>query len=268
MNPYEMRLGQLFDKDTGRGFVVAFDRGLGASIVPGGENALGVVEAVANSAVDGVLLSPGLAARSLPFFAHRNAPSLLVRSDLLVMQGTIPDGLVGDAEEYRLLVQPEQAAAFGADVIVLFLVLGYQDDKITANNAQVVAETVQRAHAVGLPVMVETVLWGTRVLDQRDPARLAFACRFCAELGADVIKTQYTGDVETMRDLIASVPVPVMALGGPRSDSVEDLQDTTRQILSAGAQGVVYGRNIWQAQDPGKAAGIVADVVHGDADRA
>lgn len=262
MTPYEMRLGRLFDKCSGRAFIVAFDRGLAASIVPAGTDALGIVETISGSEADGVILSPGLAARSLNHFAHRQAPRLLVRSDLLVMDGAFPTGLVGSAEEYRLLVQPEEASALGADAIVLFLVLGYQNDSMTAENAAVVAETVQKAHAVGLPVMVETVLWGTRVIDQHNPDQLAFACRLCAELGADIIKTQYTGDAHTMRDIIASVPVPVMALGGPRTDSDDSLTSRTREILDSGTSGVVYGRTIWQADDPAAAVQTVSGVVH------
>lgn len=262
MNAHRMRMSRLFDRETGNGFVIAFDRGLGASALPAGRDALAIVDAATRSAADGVLLSPGLAALTTDRFAHRGAPNLLVRSDLLVMTGVMPDGLVGPAEEYRMLIEPSEAAALGADMMVLFLVSGYQSDKITADNAQALTRTVQKAHAIGLPVMVETVLWGSRVQDQRRADLLAFACRFSAELGADVVKTQYTGDVPSMRDVISATPVPVMALGGPMTDSFEELAASTREVLTSGARGVVYGRNIWQAHDLVGAAAAVASVVH------
>ena len=263
MNPWDMRLGRLFNKESGRGFVVAFDRGLVASVSPGGERALEVVAALSDSPADGLLLGPGLATRALQYFAHRGSPQLLVRCVLLIMDKVLPEGLAGPAEEYRVLIHPDQAAALGADAVVLFLVLGQQNQQITADNAAAVAQTVQRAHAVGLPVVVETVLWGSRVVDERDPANLAFACRQAAELGADAIKTQYSGDVASMRDIIAAVPVPVLALGGPRSDTWDAVAATTGEILTAGAHGVVYGRNIWQADNAREVASAVAAVVHG-----
>lgn len=262
MNVPHMRMSRLFDRTTGHGFVIAFDRGLGASALPAGRDALGVVDAATRSPADGVLLSPGLAALATDRFAHRGAPSLLIRSDLLVMVGVLPDGLSGPAEEYRMLLEPSEAAALGADIMVLFLVLGYQSDKIVADNAQALTRTVQRAHAIGLPVMVETVLWGSRVENQRDADLLAFACRFSAELGADVVKTQYTGDVSSMRDVVAATPVPVMALGGPMTGSPAELAAATREVLDSGARGVVYGRNIWQSADLAAAAAAVAAVVH------
>lgn len=264
MNTHQMRLGRLFDRRSHNGFVVAFDRGLGGNAFPAGRDALRIVEALTDSVADGVLLGPGLAELYRHCFAHRGAPSLLVRSDLLVLSGTFPHGLVGSAEEYRLLIEPSRAADLGADMIVLFLVLGYQDDRITADNSQILAKTVQQAHAVGLPVMVETVLWGSRARDQGDPDQLAFACRYSAELGADVVKTQYTGDVDTMRQVVDSAPVPVMALGGPSSDSIDALTEITRDVLRSGARGVVYGRNVWQSSDPGKTADVVAAVVHSE----
>ena len=264
MAAHDMRLGRLFDPNSGRSFVVAFDRGLVASARPGGERALQVIETLTRSSIDGLLLGPGLAARGLGSFAHRHSPQLLIRCDLLIMSGVLPDGLTGPAEEYRMLIRPEEAAALGADVVVLFLVLGQQDPRITADNAKAVAKAVHRAHAVGLPVMVEAVLWGPRIKDPRDPANLAFVCRQAAEFGADVIKTQYTGDVQSMRDVLSGVPVPVMALGGPRTDALADAVEISRQVVRAGASGVVFGRNIWQADDPVAAAAAVSDAVHGD----
>ena len=66
-----------------------------------------------------------------------------------------------------------------------------------------------------------------------------------------------------MRTVIESCPAPVMVLGGAKLDSPEALYDMTRDALSAGAVGVVYGRNIWQADDPAKVGAAVRSIVHG-----
>ena len=45
--------------------------------------------------------------------------------------------------------------------------------------------------------------------------------RIGAELGADIIKTNYTGNIETFKTVIESCPVPVVIAGGPKCKSIE-----------------------------------------------
>jgi DhnA family fructose-bisphosphate aldolase class Ia len=83
-----------------------------------------------------------------------------------------------------------------------------------------------------------------------------------AELGASAVKTQYTGEEETMAAVVGSCPVPVLVLGGPRAGDEAALLEETRDALRAGASGVVYGRRLWQADDPGKLAAALRALVH------
>jgi DhnA family fructose-bisphosphate aldolase class Ia len=98
--------------------------------------------------------------------------------------------------------------------------------------------------------------------DKRDPDLLAFAARVAAELGADAIKTAYTGDPESMQQIVAGCPVPVLVLGGVRSSQPQVVIEATRGALDAGARGVVYGRNVWQADDPVQMCGLLREVIH------
>jgi DhnA family fructose-bisphosphate aldolase class Ia len=98
--------------------------------------------------------------------------------------------------------------------------------------------------------------------DKRDPELLAFGARVAAEFGADAIKTAYTGDPESMRQVIAGCPVPVLVLGGVRSTNPDEVLAATRGALDAGARGVVYGRNVWQADDPVVMCGLLREVIH------
>lgn len=262
METSAMRLGRLFNKSTGRAMVAAFDRGLGASAAGGGEDALGVVGAMIDAGVDGVVMSPGMLDRTRHLFAHRGAPLTLVRSDFFLMGALQPAGLAGDAEEYRVLITPAEAAAMGADAMVLFLILGNAADAVTADNAAAVARTARQAQAVGIPTIVEAVLWGSRTKDQNDAAALAYVTRLAVELGADAVKTQYTGSVDSMRTVVESCPVPVLLLGGPRTESPEALLQSSREALSTGARGLVYGRNVWQTPDPEATARRLCELVH------
>jgi DhnA family fructose-bisphosphate aldolase class Ia len=148
----------------------------------------------------------------------------------------------------------------------MFLVLGVAEGEIFADNAQSVARAAREAHRVGLPLIVETVLWGSRIRDRQDADLLAFGCRMAAELGADAIKTEYTGDPETMSPVVEGCPVPVLTLGGPRTESEDNLLESTRGAMTAGANGVVYGRNIWQSEDPLRISRAIRGIVHGNSE--
>lgn len=267
METSRMRLGRLFDRTTGRAMVVAFDRGLGASARGGGEDGQAVVQAVVDAGVEGVLLSPGMLNQTRHLLAHRSAPAVLIRSDFMLIGNLQPPGLAGDCEEYRTLISAPEAAAAGADAMVLFLVLGNAVDAVTADNAATVARIAAQAHAHGLPVIVEAVLWGSRADDQADAEAIGYVTRLAAELGADAVKTQYTGDPTTMGEIVSACPVPLLLLGGPKADDVDQLRRSAVEALSTGARGLVYGRNVWQSPDPTATARTLHALVHGRADQ-
>lgn len=246
MGGAELRLGRLFRKESRATFIVAIDHGLTTGVQPGAERALDAMERVISCNPDGVLLSPGLLKQTGDLFSFRGAPSPILRADFLLNDERLKD--LG--EQHRVICSPEEAVDLGADAITMFLVLGVEEGKMFADNASAVASAAQQSHRTGLPLIVETVLWGSRIEDSRDPDLLAFGCRMAAELGADVIKTEYTGDPETMKPVVEGCPVPLLVLGGPKGDSAEDLVESTRGAMAAGARGVIYGRNIWQADDP------------------
>jgi DhnA family fructose-bisphosphate aldolase class Ia len=259
MKGAELRLGRLFDRESGRSFMAAFDHGLTLRVPPEAGRALKIVENIIACEPEGVFVSPGMLDRAGHLFAFRGAPSPILRMDWLILDERLEE--LG--EQYRVLCTPQDAASLGAGAVVMYLVLGVEEGAMFADNARAVAGAAREAHLAGLPLIVETVLWGSRISDRRDPDLLAFGCRMAAELGADAIKTEYTGDPETFAPIVEGCPVPVLTLGGPKVDSEEALVETTRGAMEAGAKGVVYGRNIWQADDPVRISGAVREIVHG-----
>ena len=79
---------------------------------------------------------------------------------------------------------------------------------------------------------------------------VAYAARLGLELGADLVKVPYTGDVESFSWVVKSAgKTGVLAQGGIKKEETEFLQEAT-EIMAAGAQGMAVGRNIWQSTDP------------------
>lgn len=254
----ELRLGRLFDGDSGRTFIAAIDHGVTLGVPPGAEDGVGTVAKVISCQPDAVLIGPGLFHKTVHLFAHRGAPAPIIRGDFIVNHPFVDD--LG--EHYRVTVTPEEAAALGADAIVMFLMAGAKHGELLADNIAAISKAAQAAHRVGLPLIVEAVLWGSRIEDKKDPERLAFASRLAVELGADAIKTEYTGDPETMKQIIDGTPAPVLVLGGVKSNDPDVVVEATRNAMTCGAKGVIYGRNVWQADDPPAISARLRDVIH------
>jgi DhnA family fructose-bisphosphate aldolase class Ia len=87
--------------------------------------------------------------------------------------------------------------------------------------------------------------------DRQGYARLVRHCvRLAADLGADIIKTQFTGDVESFETVVsAAYDVPIWIAGGAKRPETESLE-MARLAIAAGARGVCYGRQTHQAEDP------------------
>lgn len=251
------RLGRLFRRDSRKSFMVAFDRTLLEGPSAHASDARAALAKIVAAAPEAVLIGPGLIKQCGDLFAFAGAPAIVARIDLPLVAEFRQAG----TEIYRLACEPEHAAALGADAVVMCLIDGFEDPENTARNLTAVAETARRCHAVGLPLIVEAVLWGGRNEDQQDAAKLAAVSRIAAELGADLIKTQYPGSAEGMRRITAGCPVPVLVLGG-KAASGEAVEGFTRGALEGGARGVIYGRNVWQREDAAEMAATIRRLVH------
>ena len=111
--------------------------------------------------------------------------------------------------------------------------------------------------------MVEAVLWGPEIPQEKrnDPELINRACRVAFELGADLIKTEYTGNQESFRDITDNYPIPILVLGGSKT-GLEDLFRRVKDAMNAGARGVVIGRNVFQQEYPAKLVRALNSIVN------
>ena len=78
----------------------------------------------------------------------------------------------------------------------------------------------------------------------------------------DVVKTPYCGDVQAYAQIVADCPVPLVAAGGPKADSLHGALDMLTQVVRSGARGATIGRNIWGFQQIGAAVQAFKAVLH------
>lgn len=91
----------------------------------------------------------------------------------------------------------------------------------------------------------------------------AYAARLGLELNTDAVKIKYTGDVESFKKVVAAAgKAKVFVVGGPKTETPEDVYQMAREVIEAGAVGLVVGRNVWQADNPLEVAQKLSEIVY------
>jgi len=102
---------------------------------------------------------------------------------------------------------------------------------------------------------------GENIKNPHDPEVVAHTARIGAECGADIVKTLYTGDIDSFSKVVESIPVPVVIAGGPKAKTDIEVLQMTEDAMNAGAKGVTYGRNIFAHRSPEKIVEALAGII-------
>jgi fructose-bisphosphate aldolase, class I len=157
----------------------------------------------------------------------------------------------------------EDALRLGADAIAMALTVGSPDQ---AELLKQVSGLVREAERVGLPVIVHAYPNGelTPKDEVYSAARVGYASRLVMELGVDIVKTFYTGSAESFARVVEMAsPALVVAAGGPRLETDADVLRMAGDVVTAGAAGITFGRNIWQSPRMDEMIGSLQQIVHG-----
>ncbi|MGQ9682432.1 MAG: class I fructose-bisphosphate aldolase [Anaerolineae bacterium] len=214
------------------------------------------------SGYDAVLMSPGTFVRCGEFFADHPEVTPIVRlnwnADYCFQWG------YGDGTHGRVL-SPGSALALGADVALASVALGTGDPKADAASVELFARLAEEARAAGIPLGGEFYPGGdlSRYNEEEFHDLVLRSVRIVAELGADFIKTFYTGP--RFAEVVESCPVPVIVLGAGKEDEPQALRKA-EQGIAAGARGVVFGRNVFESDRPQAFLDALGDVVRNGLD--
>jgi DhnA family fructose-bisphosphate aldolase class Ia len=159
-----------------------------------------------------------------------------------------------------ILHRAEEAITLGADAVVILVFPGAPDEeKSLLRLARLASECEQ----LGLPVMAEAIPGGWAKAIEWSTENVARAARMAVELGADIVKTVCPGPVEEFAAVVEACPAPVVALGGPKMASEDDVVALARGVVAAGAAGIAFGRNVWGSPDPTTLVQRLREAVHG-----
>lgn len=262
----EARMSRLFNRrGDGRAVCVAADHGYMSDVTPNVIKLRPIVESVVKGGVDGILMSPGQALRLAPLFQGRDGPALIVRADWMNSPRLGSTNVMNAVPQRRLVNQKmltaEQAVSLGASAITIYLFVGY-DDEVEAKGVESCSKFASECRKVGLPCIMEPIAFGGHVTGTNIVELLTLGARMAVEIGADALKIPYTGDVESFAHLCRIAQVPVLVLGGARSDNERDAIELFAEGLEAGCSGCLMGRNVTKSPDPERLVRQICQVAH------
>lgn len=243
-----VRLCRVLGGTGHRALVVAFDHAVVLGPIPGTEDPLGQIRRFADAEVDAILLNLGLIRQFANSSLAGRLPALIARIDWTTVWTAFSPAGDGSLRS-TLLARPEDALRHGADAVLTYMVVGTGDADFESKEVARTAEVARECEQIGMPLIVESLARGKNVQNPSDPKWLKLHTRMAAELGADAVKTDYSGDPISMRAVVEGCPIPILVLGGSRQGSDEDALETVRHVVAAGAAGVFFGRNVFQAAD-------------------
>jgi class I fructose-bisphosphate aldolase len=262
-------MGRIFNAESGRTLIIPADHGLVLGAIAGLENPRRLLESLEPLGVDATLLSPGLARRHADIFAHRAAPARVLTVDMPLLS-TVP-GESSEVRAYNMVASVQDALRLGVECVKALLVWGIEPS-VERENIRLIANLARECEAQEMPLMVEPVLWGAAIAEDRrsDPALIAHACRITVELGADIVKAPYVADMQALGALVRNSPVPVVILGGPRIDDAHAVLRIAERARDAGVKGIVFGRNVFQRPNAASMIRALRAIMHelADADTA
>ena len=153
----------------------------------------------------------------------------------------------------------QEAIRLGADGVSLHINVGAQDeDKMLMTLGKVADE----CDMFGMPLLAMMYPRGPKITNEHAPDVVAHAARLGAELGADIVKTNYTGDLDTFKNVVECCPVPVVIAGGPKAKTAKDTLEMTAEALKAGSAGLSIGRNVFQHENQVAMVKALSAMVH------
>ncbi len=229
------RMARLFVGRQKRCLLSPMDHGGWLGPVKGIDRPRAIVEAVIKGGANALLISPG-------FF--REVVPLVPTSVGVVLRVSLTGGLSQEGTQETPIASLETALRMDADAIAVSVFFGRAGD---IEIYRWLAALVDAGQRYEMPVVAEMMPPGDRYYE---PEAIAHAARIGMEIGADVVKTNYSGDVESFEQVVKAAPVPIIVAGGPSQGEDSSTVDMVHEIVAAGAAGVAIGRRVWQADNP------------------
>jgi predicted phospho-2-dehydro-3-deoxyheptonate aldolase len=243
------RLKRIFRSDN-KTVIVPMDHGVTVGPVTGLTNMQTIIDKLLLGDVDAILINRGIAKK----IDNGNAGLIIHLSGI--------SALCPESNHKMQIGTVEDAIRLGADAVSVHINVG---SKHEANMLATLGKIACECDDFGMPLLAMMYPRGPNIKNAHSTEVVAHAARMGAELGADIIKTNYTGDVESFKQVTDSCPVPVIIAGGPKVETTKDVLQMVKDSITGGGSGLSIGRNVFQHENPTKIVKALSAIVHDSA---
>jgi fructose-bisphosphate aldolase/2-amino-3,7-dideoxy-D-threo-hept-6-ulosonate synthase len=249
MRGKEIRLERIMDRNTKKTIIVPMDHGVSNGPIDGLIDMGRAVDLVAEGGANAVLGHVGLA-----LYGHRQGG----RDIGLILHLSASTSIGPDPNDKVLVNSVTNAMKMGADAVSMHINVGADSEaRMLADLGRVAVECMEW----GMPLLAMMYPRGRKIENEHQVEHVALAARVAAELGADLVKTVYTGDPESFRVVTRGCPVPVVVAGGSKTSDMATLQ-MIEGAMEGGAAGISIGRNAFQHKTPDLFIRAAAAIIH------
>lgn len=234
-------------RDDSKTFIIAMDHGVTLGPVRGLENMQQTVKTVVSGGADAVLIHKGIAKH-----VDTHDTGLIIHVSASTTLGNKPNLKVG-------VCTLEEAIGLGADAVSAHINIGSEEED---QMLEFLGALSEQCDNFGMPLLAMMYPRGPNIKNEHEFEVVSHAARIGAELGADIVKTVYTGDQESFRRVVRGCPVPVVVAGGARMKTDLDVLELGEKSVKAGAAGLSFGRNVFQHDKPEAMTRALSAIVH------
>jgi fructose-bisphosphate aldolase/2-amino-3,7-dideoxy-D-threo-hept-6-ulosonate synthase len=250
---------RIIDQPSQSTVMFAFSHGTSApNVMAGLEHPEEMVVAAREGGADCVFLAPGLIEALATTLASTPKLAVVAKVSATASRGA-------DPHQERLISSVDYSASLGVDGVVAMIPFapGNEPDVIS-----LMAQLGEQCARQGIPLIAEAEFpnsysgkgnyeeeWGLPYLKR--------SARLCAELGADIVKSNWPGSRDALAELVEAVPVPVVVAGGSKISDLA-LLERLKEARTAGVIGCSVGRNIFQHESPSRITAAITSVIRGE----
>ncbi len=229
-----IRMERITDRKTGNAVSGPMDHGVSVGPLDGLIDMRKTVDEVSNGGATAVLMHKGLIR-----YSYRQSG----RDVGLIMHLSASTDLGPNRNSKVQITTIEEAIKYGADAVSIHINFGSEDEPSMLEQAGKISE---QCTDWGMPLIIMAYPRGPEIKNSFDPEAIAHCARAASEIGADLVKVSYTGDIDTFRDVCKGALAPVLIAGGPQMGSDLEILNMVHDSMEAGGRGVSIGRNVFQ----------------------
>ncbi|WP_422378460.1 class I fructose-bisphosphate aldolase [Roseibium sp.] len=249
---------------------VAVDHGVcnEPSFMVGLEDMAAVVDTLVKAGPDAIQMAYGQA-DLLQGRPEKDKPALVMRIDM---------GNPYNDQRHRVMWSMLQnadepiigALEMDAACVVVNLFMLPDEPELFRQCVENISRVRAACHKYGMPLMIEPLVMlpndirGGYQVDG-DADKIVTLVRLASEMGADIIKADPTDNPGDFHRVVEAARVPVLVRGGGKED-LKTVLKKSAALMQQGAKGMVYGRNIYQHDNPKAVVAALMAMIHKGAD--